>query len=272
MKKITLMVALLGSFYFSNAQVGIGTPEPKNSSMLDVHATNKGILIPRVELTSTTVFAPITGTEVESLLVYNTATAGDVTPGFYYWFNNKWERIVNQTQLDEATGKYAYMLEGIGAPFDRIEIRSGNLVTLELLSTNLRIYDVSLLPYFAFDSSDETTTLCTSAPFEIEKMDSCTSYEISYAYPSIDTNGRITSWNDIFGSEVLLSNENEDRVQYRLQMKELLRAYNEAGTLYMKVITTRQGCLYGDAQYLKVKIAACGSIVNPMIRTRLKGK
>src|SRR5690554_3756393 len=172
----------------------------------------------------------------------------------------------------EATGKYGYMLEGIGAPFDRIEIRSGNLVTLELLSTNLRIYDVSLLPYFAFDSSDETTTLCTSAPFEIEKMDSCTSYEISYAYPSIDTNGRITSWNDIFSSEVLLSNENEDRVQYRLQMKELLRAYNEAGTLYMKVITTRQGCLYGDAQYLKVKIAACGSIVNPMIRTRLKGK
>jgi len=37
-------------------------------------------------------------------LVYNTATAGDVTPGFYYWFNNKWERIVNQTQLDEAIG------------------------------------------------------------------------------------------------------------------------------------------------------------------------
>ena len=37
-------------------------------------------------------------------MVYNTATAGDVTPGFYYWFNNKWERIVNQTQLDEAIG------------------------------------------------------------------------------------------------------------------------------------------------------------------------
>lgn len=169
----------------------------------------------------------------------------------------------------QATGKYAYMLEGIGAPFDRVEVRSGNIVTLELLSTSLRIYDVSLLPYFAFDSDDETTTLCTSAPFEIEKMDPCTSYEISYAYPTLDVDGNITAWNDIVGSEVVIANETEDRVQYRLQMKELLREYNEAGTLYMKVITTRQECLYGDAQYLKVKIAACGAIVNPMIRTRL---
>lgn len=104
MKKITIMAALLGSFYLTSAQVGIGTPAPANSSQLDIVANNKGVLIPRVSLTSTAVFAPISGTEVESLLVYNTATTGDVTPGFYYWFNNKWERIVNQTQLDDAIG------------------------------------------------------------------------------------------------------------------------------------------------------------------------
>src|SRR5690554_3128286 len=104
MRKITIMAALLGSAYFANAQVGIGTPAPANSSQLDIVANNKGVLIPRVSLTSTAVFAPISGTEVESLLVYNTATTGDVTPGFYYWFNNKWERIVNQTQLDDAIG------------------------------------------------------------------------------------------------------------------------------------------------------------------------
>src|SRR5690606_17269592 len=169
----------------------------------------------------------------------------------------------------QSTGKYAYMLDAIGAPFDRIEIRSGNIVTLELLSTNLRIYDVSLLPYFSFDSEDETTTLCTSAPFEIEKMDPCTSYEISYAYPTIDVNGNITGWNDIVGSEVDIANENEDRVQYRLVLNETLKEYNENGSLYMKVVTTRQRCLYGDPQYLKVKIASCSTIVNPMIRTRL---
>lgn len=41
-------------------------------------------------------------------MVYNTNTANEgaatkeVTPGFYYWNVNKWERIVNQSQLDTA--------------------------------------------------------------------------------------------------------------------------------------------------------------------------
>lgn len=173
--------------------------------------------------------------------------------------------INSQTQ-----GKYVYTLEGIGAPFDRIEIRLSNVVNVQLLAPKLRVYDVSLLPYFAFDSEEETTILCTSAPFEIEKLDPCTSYELSYAYPTMDNNGNITGWNDITGSEITVTNENEERVQYRLQMRELFKAYNDNGTLYMKVQTTRQGCLYGDIQYLKVKITACGSIVNPMIRTRLQ--
>lgn len=170
----------------------------------------------------------------------------------------------------DGQGKYAYTLDAIGAPFDRIEIRLGNVVNADLLSAKLRVYDVSLLPYFAFESDDETTTLCTSAPFEIEKLDPCTSYELSYAYPEVDSNDNIIGWTDIPNSEIVLANENDDRVQYRLEMKEIFRVYNEAGTLYMKVQTTRQGCLYGDVQYLKVKIAACGSIVNPMVRTRLE--
>src|SRR5690606_22484399 len=68
------------------------------------------------ELRDTTDFGPVTGTEIESLLVYNTAVAGSgntaVTPGFYYWVSAQttpavpahWERIVNQAQLNEAIG------------------------------------------------------------------------------------------------------------------------------------------------------------------------
>lgn len=110
MKKMTFLAALLGVTQFSNAQVGIGTANPADAVQLEISATNKGVLIPRVVLTNTTTFSPITGTAVESLLVYNTATAADVTPGFYYWVPANgtvvahWERIVNQTQLDEAIG------------------------------------------------------------------------------------------------------------------------------------------------------------------------
>ncbi len=83
----------------TNAQVGIGTSNVNNSARLQIDATNKGFLPPRVTLTGTadvsTISSPATG-----LLVYNTATAGtspsNVTPGFYYYDGAKWQRIINQ--------------------------------------------------------------------------------------------------------------------------------------------------------------------------------
>lgn len=77
--------------------VGINTSGlvANSSAMLDIDATNMGLLIPRVALSMTTVAAPVT-TPANSLLVYNTATAGDVTPGFYYWdaTTNAWVRFL----------------------------------------------------------------------------------------------------------------------------------------------------------------------------------
>ena len=65
------------------AQVGIGTNSPNGSSMLEINATNKGVLIPRVTLTGSTDATTI-ATPATSLLVYNTATTSDVVPGYYY--------------------------------------------------------------------------------------------------------------------------------------------------------------------------------------------
>lgn len=66
---------------------------PDASAMLDISATNKGLLIPRVALTSTNTAGPITS-PTTSLLVYNTATAGtvpnNVIPGYYYWNGSAW--------------------------------------------------------------------------------------------------------------------------------------------------------------------------------------
>ena len=107
MKKITIIAALLGATYFSNAQVGIGTSEPSSSSQLDVVSADKGVLIPRIALRSTTEFGPLVGDPVESLLVYNTQSVADVTPGFYFWQAAKWERVVNQSQLTDLVGDMA---------------------------------------------------------------------------------------------------------------------------------------------------------------------
>ncbi|MGG5570668.1 hypothetical protein [Myroides odoratimimus] len=102
MKRITLLAALLGTTYFANAQVGIGTPDPATSAELDIVAKsgNKGILIPRVTLTAESLFAPITGTQQESLLVYNNVESTSMPKGFYYWDGAKWNRIIGKTELN----------------------------------------------------------------------------------------------------------------------------------------------------------------------------
>lgn len=97
MKKIALLLtipALLFSYSAEAQNVGINeTGNPADASAgLDVDFNNKGVLIPRVALTQTTNAGPITA-PVNALLVYNTATVNDVTPGFYYWFNGEWVSI-----------------------------------------------------------------------------------------------------------------------------------------------------------------------------------
>jgi hypothetical protein len=82
------------------AQTGVGinaagTPAD-NSAGLDVNYTDKGMLIPRVTLTITTSPAPVIS-PANSLLVYNTATINDVTPGYYYWDGTQWLRLATGT-------------------------------------------------------------------------------------------------------------------------------------------------------------------------------
>ena len=75
------------------SQVGIGTTNPDSSSALDITSTDKGILIPRVNLLSTTDTTTISS-PANSLLVYNLSTIADVVPGFYYWNGSSWLNLV----------------------------------------------------------------------------------------------------------------------------------------------------------------------------------
>ncbi|KAF2511355.1 hypothetical protein EYY60_07955, partial [Flavobacterium zhairuonense] len=93
MKNKLLSMFLLLMSYVAYSQVGIGTPMPNLSSQLEVVATNRGVLIPRINLTGSTDTSTIVSGNVNSLLVFNTATVSDIKPGYYYWFDNKWNRI-----------------------------------------------------------------------------------------------------------------------------------------------------------------------------------
>ncbi|MFN5984639.1 MAG: hypothetical protein ACK46Y_01480 [Fluviicola sp.] len=97
-----LLLSLLvsTSAFSQNVAINSTGAAANPAAALDVNIANKGILIPSLALTSTTVWAPVTGAATGSLMVYNTATAGvvpnNVTPGYYYWNPAvpRWERVL----------------------------------------------------------------------------------------------------------------------------------------------------------------------------------
>lgn len=87
MSLVVFIAPMISILFFTTSlhsqNVGIGTTTPDASAMLEIEATNKGLLIPRVALTSvtdgTTIPSPAT-----SLLVYNTGSGGLTPAGYYY--------------------------------------------------------------------------------------------------------------------------------------------------------------------------------------------
>lgn len=83
-----LTISLAG--FSQNVGINATGVAPNASAGLDVDFPNMGLLIPRVALTGTANFTPLPGTPVAGMIVYNTAIAGDVKPGFYYNDGSKW--------------------------------------------------------------------------------------------------------------------------------------------------------------------------------------
>lgn len=106
MKKITrniatLMLLTVAGTTVATAQVveqkvGDNNLIMNQNAVLEIESTNRGLLLPRLELTATDSFAPLTA-HVEGMTVYNTATAGTgataVTPGYYYNDGTQWVRV-----------------------------------------------------------------------------------------------------------------------------------------------------------------------------------
>ncbi|MCV9930208.1 hypothetical protein OIU83_21295 [Flavobacterium sp. LS1R49] len=100
-RKIILLITLFVMSFSMTAQVKVGSnPTTINTnSLLELESTSKGLLLPRVALTSTTSFAPLTA-HIAGMTVYNTAAAGTgttaVVAGYYYNDGTQWVQILNQ--------------------------------------------------------------------------------------------------------------------------------------------------------------------------------
>lgn len=135
-----LLVALLISVTASAQNVGINLDgaAPDSSAILDLKSTSKGFLPPRVSLTSTadvsTISSPATG-----LLVYNIATVGDVSPGYYYFNGSLWVKIGIASQISQWTpssiGQDNWIFYTLGAVVIGSSIKKTQDAVLEINST-----------------------------------------------------------------------------------------------------------------------------------------
>ncbi|MEN2992655.1 MAG: hypothetical protein ABDH91_03785 [Bacteroidia bacterium] len=105
----------------NSGNVGIGTNSPNASARLEVSATNAGVLIPRVNLTSVTDATTIPN-PATSLLVYNTNAALPAGAGYYYNAGTpaapRWVSINNEVVWyhRSSTGAITLNISGVVTP------------------------------------------------------------------------------------------------------------------------------------------------------------
>ncbi|MGQ8869950.1 hypothetical protein ACUTSE_14620, partial [Myroides sp. TSA_177.3] len=140
MKRKLLNLAFLFITGGTYAQLGIGVTKPNSSSQLEVYATDKGVLLPRVALTSVTDQKTIKNGNVNSLLVFNINTTNDLIPGYYYWFDDRWIRILNSKDIDRLYEglkyEFNFVVEG---DFLNIFDKSGNIIS------SIKIQDLNII-------------------------------------------------------------------------------------------------------------------------------
>lgn len=113
MKKLILSATIAFTVLTTSniyAQQGFGTNTPDKSSAVEIVSGKRGLLIPRLGLKETKDAFPVSK-PANALFVYNTAKAGDVTPGFYYWettdqndeTKGRWVRFVSSNSGSAVT-------------------------------------------------------------------------------------------------------------------------------------------------------------------------
>jgi hypothetical protein len=102
---LVLFFILSLSGFSQNAGISASGAVPPNAAAgLDIDFSNLGLLIPRIALTNTSSSLPLAA-HVAGMVIYNTATAGDVVPGFYFNNGSGWVASVPKAN---ANGEMQY--------------------------------------------------------------------------------------------------------------------------------------------------------------------
>lgn len=112
MKKDIFYTVILSIFCMIRvySQVGINTEVIQDGVTLQIEATDKGALFPRMALTSRISTLPLPSTIPTGTMVFNTTTAGSfpttIVPGLHWWSAEEQQWINVNTNLENVVVKY----------------------------------------------------------------------------------------------------------------------------------------------------------------------
>ncbi|MEI3790051.1 MULTISPECIES: hypothetical protein [unclassified Chryseobacterium] len=144
----------------NGGNVGIGTTAPNANALLELSSSSKGLLFPRVTLTSTALASPLSA-HVAGMKVYNTATntssaGNEVYPGEYINDGAKWGRSLSTNDVSILVGA-----DGTDGVATSATITVPNAVTnvdTNLSTFNFTLTRPSLVTFSANVSASLTTT------------------------------------------------------------------------------------------------------------------
>jgi hypothetical protein len=208
-KNLLKIVVILLSVSTGNAQTGIGTTTPHASAKLDVSATNKGFLPPRVTLTSNTDATTIPS-PAEGLLVYNLGSSG-LQAGYYYWNNANWATIATATSAGN----------GVTAS-DMVKIYDG-IGNAPTINTSGVTFSVTSSGKYLFDFSTSATCGNCIVTLNFQVRDGSNS-------------------NTVIGSDMQTSYSNNVHAEYNGKVEANLLA----GRSYNVLVTASSGNIYNN--------------------------
>ena len=197
----------------------------------------------------------------------------------------------------------AVLSRPVNFEFDKIELQQFNTVSVNL-GDGLHIHDIRVNPLMAFAGQTDpkqVTKICATEPLAIQNPDYCTDYEVSFARveefsadpytindagdPLLDYAGRpiksILKVHDLTDEDYeelgmprelkILKIQQTVKgpvVYYDMNLTKLFSGTKYDGRLLVKIQTKRQGCAYGDAQYLRIDVVNClDAVANPIIKS-----
>ncbi|MBN1187360.1 MAG: hypothetical protein JXB49_34105 [Bacteroidales bacterium] len=89
---LTLIITNTAFLYSQNVGINDDNSQPDASAMLDIKSSDRGLLLPRVQLVNLNSASPVTN-PATGLLIYN--DGNNVDKGFYYWDGSKWVQLVS---------------------------------------------------------------------------------------------------------------------------------------------------------------------------------